>query len=113
MAHIDDPSDPQGNTIDTVLASGVPLARRHAADRELFVSSLRCVWQSHHRPLMVNHPPLSTRIAPSTAVIGLPGKLRKAQQTFEQTGVHAAALFDEQGQLEVLREDGRHNAWTK
>lgn len=61
-------------------------------------------------------PPITSEIQIDPDVFyQLNDRLRSAQAVFEATGgLHAAGLFDEQGELQIVREDvGRHNAVDK
>jgi FdhD protein len=67
--------------------------------------------------LMTSTPPLepdNLRFS-SSVLYELANRLRSEQAVFQHTGgLHAAAIFDEQGELLLLREDiGRHNAVDK
>ncbi len=61
-------------------------------------------------------PPVESNVAIDAAtLLNMPGAMRRRQSTFDLTGgLHAASLFDRDGNLLVLREDvGRHNAVDK
>ena len=61
-------------------------------------------------------PPIESEIQIDPSVFyALNDRLRSAQSVFESTGgLHAAGLFDEHGELQIIREDvGRHNAVDK
>ncbi|MGW2314120.1 formate dehydrogenase accessory sulfurtransferase FdhD, partial [Actinomadura luteofluorescens] len=64
------------------------------------------------RPYEVAADPV--RLTPAV-LAAMPERLREAQRVFDRTGgLHAAGLFDAEGELLAVREDvGRHNAVDK
>ena len=116
MAHVDSPFRPRGNTVDVRLAAGVaPPAVAKA--RRVYASSACGVCGAASMDEVLRSVPRQARAqAPDPAVLHpLPAQLREVQATFELTGgLHGAALFTMQGELQLHREDiGRHNAVDK
>ena len=106
------------NVVHVELGEGVPvdLAR---LDRNFYTTSSCgvCGKTSLDALAIVNAPPLADSFSSisAAAIHGLPQRLRRAQAVFDRTGgLHAAALFNAEGELLSLREDvGRHNAVDK
>jgi FdhD protein len=119
LAKIRDPLDPQDNTLDVRLASGVSLDEgRFASAQRNFYASSSCglCGKATIESVLQGAPALvDPRRAGPELLLALPAAMRAVQDTCESTGgIHAAALFDFDGELEVLREDvGRHNAVDK
>ncbi len=108
--------DPEGagNVLEVRLRSAPDLAR---LTRHVFTSSSCGVCgKATIASVFGQFPPVYEVPVPSAEILlVLPAKLRAAQETFDRTGgLHASALFDERGELRLLREDvGRHNALDK
>ena len=73
-------------------------------------SSIDAVQVNSKIPLPVGKPNFEIK-----KIHQFPATLRELQTVFDETGgLHAAALFDQEGHLKLLREDiGRHNAVDK
>ncbi|WP_405609465.1 formate dehydrogenase accessory sulfurtransferase FdhD [Streptomyces sp. NBC_01511] len=107
------------NVVDVQLAPGVPMPDI-TLERNVYTTSscglcgkasLDAVRTTARFPIS-DTPPV--RVEPALLSL-LPDRLRAAQQVFDRTGgLHAAALFSEDGELLDIREDvGRHNAVDK
>jgi FdhD protein len=104
------------NVVDVALAPGVPLPAI-TLERNVYTTSscglcgkasLDAVRTATRMP---PPDPARPRLTPEL-LSALPDRLRAAQAVFDRTGgLHAAALFSEDGELLDVREDvGRHNA---
>lgn len=107
-----------GNVVDVLLGSA--LINWDSLTRHVFsASSCGLCGKTSIDSIFQKFTPLdpaadSLRVS-AALIASLPAKLRAAQETFSKTGgLHASALFDQQGNLLVVREDvGRHNALDK
>ncbi len=113
---------PLANVVNVSLRSAgqqAVLQQQPAAFERHFAVSASCglCGKNSIADLLLSTSPLEPddlHIAPGV-LYELPGRLRAAQSVFSSTGgLHAAGLFDPDGQLQLLREDvGRHNAVDK
>ncbi len=86
------------------------------AERHFFASSCGICGKASLDQVEISCPVIVPGpVVAHSVIVSLPGALRSAQRIFEQTGgLHAAALFDPEGNLLESREDvGRHNAVDK
>ena len=110
------PRNKDKNIINIFLAPDVAVNLEQLT-RHVFASSScglcgKATIESVHQ----HFPKIKSKVSVAAkTILGLPEKLRGSQETFERTGgLHAAAVFDLDGNLIVLREDvGRHNAVDK
>jgi len=109
-------SDSPENTMNVFLAPSVEIDFARLT-RHVFASSSCGVCGKASIDSVHQHfSPIESNCAiAGETLIAMPDRMRAAQTTFSQTGgLHAAAIFDLDGNLLVLREDaGRHNAVDK
>jgi len=105
------------NVLECVLADGVPAPDPSVARAFYTTSSCGLCGKASIDAVRTrsSHPVAPGPQLDPALLAALPERLRAAQRVFDATGgLHAAGLFDADGELLVLREDvGRHNAVDK
>ncbi|HEX7653215.1 MAG TPA: formate dehydrogenase accessory sulfurtransferase FdhD [Verrucomicrobiae bacterium] len=107
--------EPQ-NTLDVFLAPGVTVDFGRLTRHVFAASSCGLCGKASVEAVTQHFPKIKSRQKISARILAsLPAQMRASQAAFEITGgLHAAAYFDPDGKLQVLREDvGRHNAVDK
>ena len=108
--------DAEGDRYDLVLAEGVKVDPEQFRRNLYTTSSCGVCGKASIDAIRVAAPalPRGPQVTPEF-LMGLPETMESAQGVFHETGgLHAAAIFDPDGSLLVLREDiGRHNAVDK
>ena len=109
-------SDADGDRYDIVLAAGVKVDPEQFRRNLYTTSSCGVCGKASIDAVRVAAPALvpGPRVPPAL-LLTLPAEMRRHQSAFEETGgIHAAAIFDGDGSLLIVREDiGRHNAVDK
>lgn len=107
-----------GNVLNVLLADSARFAPGTVHRFGTISSSCGLCGKTSIESIRQQFPPIAStnRIQIEAAtLLALPEQLRRAQGNFARTGgIHAAAIFDLNGELVFLREDvGRHNAVDK
>jgi FdhD protein len=105
-----------GNVLNVLLAPLVPVDFERLTRHVFASSSCGLCGKATIDSIQGQFPPVQSDMQMDAELLAsLPQQMRAAQETFNRTGgLHAAALFDTDGKLIVLREDvGRHNAVGK
>jgi FdhD protein len=106
----------EGNLLNVLLAPEVPVDFERLTRHVFASSSCGLCGKATIESVTGQFPPVQSDLKIDAELMAtLPRHMREAQETFNRTGgLHAAALFDANGKLVVLREDvGRHNAVDK
>lgn len=108
----------KGNVVKAELHNDVPVDLEKLQRHFYTTSSCGVCGKSSIEAVQLNicsNLPDNAPVFDADLIHTLPDKLRSSQKVFEHTGgLHAAALFDAQGALLLMREDvGRHNALDK
>ena len=105
-----------GNILNVFLAPNVELDLERLTRHVFSASSCGLCGKASIETVHQQFAPVDKPLEiPLPTLLTLPPKLRAAQKTFDSTGgLHAAGVFNSNGELIVAREDiGRHNAVDK
>jgi len=116
IATLTGPNRDLPNVVSVKLRRGVRFERARLKRHFYTTSSCGVCGKTALQAIAVRSKPVLSNMKVSLDLLySLPRRLREEQETFEETGgLHAAAIFDDKGDLLYLREDvGRHNAVDK
>ena len=118
VTHRHDPKNPDlANVVDAVTCEGIDLKKRGWQRNFLSASSCGLCGKLTIESVRLQVPSVrDDKLSVTPALLRtLPDKMRAEQTGFHKTGgIHAAGLFDREGNLLLVREDiGRHNAVDK
>jgi FdhD protein len=115
-SEVNEAASPLENVVDVLLAPGATVDWARLSRHVFTSSSCGVCSKATIEAVRAQFTPIPEPFSPRRDVlVRLPGQLRAAQAVFAATGgLHASALFDRDGRLELVREDvGRHNALDK